>query len=157
MKFFTLTMSLAMLAMPLLYAPVPADAISSAFCPTAMAGYTSLAKSENIPPGTSQLKKIRLDIKASENAIKFFSKLALLSPGAKPEAALLNVVTAYKSDLVTARAVANIAPKYEADPNDPAVRTAFRNDLNRMATEIPTLKTLVNKVIYWLQRLCPNA
>jgi hypothetical protein len=156
MKFFALAMSTAVLATPLLYAPLPADAISAAFCPKAIAGYTSLAKSEIIPPGTSELGKMRIDIKASDIAIKLFTKLASLSPGAKPKAALLNLATAYKSDLVTARALAKIAPKYETDPNDPAVRTAFRNDLNVMAAEIPSIKTFGNKVTYWLQKLCPN-
>jgi hypothetical protein len=49
-----------------------------------------------------------------------------------------------------------IAPKYEADPSDPAVRTAFRKGLNELAVEGTTIKTLGNKVVYWLQKLCPN-
>jgi hypothetical protein len=145
------------LATPLLYAPLPAGAISTAFCPTAIAGYKSLAKSQNNPPGTSELEKMRIDVKASEVAIKLFTTLASLSPGAMPRAALLNLVTAYKSELVTARALVKIVPKYEADPNDPAVRTAFRNDLIVMTAEIPTFKTLGNKVAYWLQKLCSNS
>jgi hypothetical protein len=154
-KFFTLALSTSLLATPLLYTTLPAGAISSAFCPTAFAGFKSL-EAKKAPPGTSEMGRLQLALKTSKAATKLFTKLASMSPGAKPEAALLGLAAANKSLVAKGEAMVPIARKYEANPNDIAVKTTFRNDLTVMNGEDKVEVKLLNKVVYWLEKLCPN-